>query len=176
MDSGRESTPTRPRSRSTLPASGPGARRAHTTVRSRSLRDPRSRHGQYIQMLFAEEIRCSLSISITPMSRFLAISGTASSERTSDWRRCSNPPWQRHSAGWAAASAPLPHHPLAHGNARALDLGRMADLEPHAQFVRPLIQQKNGKDAVGKDSAHQLRGAAEQVCRSSVVFSASSNA
>ena len=56
----------------------------------------------------------------------------------------------------------LSRHSLAQGNARALHLGRVADLEPHAQLVCALIQKKNGKDAVGNEGANQFRGAAEQ--------------
>jgi len=127
------------------------------------LRDPRSRHGQYIQLLFAEEIRLfafDVHHADEPVlgdqrdGQLRAHLGIGADVviRPRNVIQQDGLPRQRH----------LPHHPLAHRNARALDLGRMADLEPHAQLVRPLIQQKNGKDAIGKDGAHQLRGAAEQ--------------
>ena len=47
-------------------------------------------------------------------------------------------------------------------NARALDLRGVADLETHAQLVRAVVEEKDGKDAVRNDGAHQFRGAAEK--------------
>ena len=51
---------------------------------------------------------------------------------------------------------------FADGNAHALHLGGVADLEAHAQLVGAVVEQKDGEDAVGDDGAHQLGGAVEQ--------------
>ncbi len=56
----------------------------------------------------------------------------------------------------------LANHAFADGNAGALDLRSMADLESHAQLMGALVQQEDGKDAVGDDGAHEFSGAAEE--------------
>jgi hypothetical protein len=56
----------------------------------------------------------------------------------------------------------LARHSLAHGNAHALYLRRVADLKSHAQLMGALIQKKNGEDAVRNEGANQLRDSAEK--------------
>ena len=63
--------------------------------------------------------------------------------------------------GWRVR-ATWPTTPLPTGNAHALDLRRVADLEAHAQVVGAVVEQEDGEDAVVDDGAHQLGGAVEQ--------------
>ena len=127
------------------------------------LRDARSRHGEHVQVLVAEEIRL-LAFDVHhadepvlgdqrdgQLRTHLGI-GADVVIRLRDVVQQDGLPRERH----------LSHHSLAHGNAHALHLRRVADLEPHAQLVRALIQQKNGEDAVRNEGADQFRGAAEQ--------------
>ncbi len=55
-----------------------------------------------------------------------------------------------------AGERDLTHNTFADGNAGALDLGRVADLEAHAQIVRALIKEKNGEDAIRDEGANEL--------------------
>ncbi len=50
----------------------------------------------------------------------------------------------------------------ADGEAGALDLGGVADLEPHAEFVGAVVEEKNGEDAVMDDGTDELGGADEE--------------
>ena len=56
----------------------------------------------------------------------------------------------------------LADNTLADRDARVLDLGRVADLKSHAQLVRAVVEQEDGKDTVGDEGANQLGGAGEQ--------------
>src|ERR1035438_9949402 len=56
----------------------------------------------------------------------------------------------------------LPDDAFADGDARALDLGGVADLEPHAQIAGAVVQQQYGEDAILNDRPHQFRGAFQQ--------------
>lgn len=61
-----------------------------------------------------------------------------------------------------AGESDLTDDALAEGNAGALGLGRVADLEPHAELVGAVIEEKDSEDAVLNDGADELRGAIEE--------------
>ena len=56
----------------------------------------------------------------------------------------------------------LAHHPLADRDQRAGNFGGVPYLKAHAQLVRPVVEQQDGKDAVRNQGANQFGGAAEQ--------------
>ena len=56
----------------------------------------------------------------------------------------------------------MPNYALADRDARPFHLGRVADLEPHAQLVGAVVEQKNGEDPVMNYGAHKLRRSIEQ--------------
>ena len=51
---------------------------------------------------------------------------------------------------------------FAERKAHALGFGRVADLKTHAEVVGAVVEEEDGKDAVGNDGANQLRGAIEE--------------
>jgi hypothetical protein len=61
-----------------------------------------------------------------------------------------------------AGEGDLADDALAEGNAVALGLRGVADLEPHAEVVGAVIEQEDGEDAVLDDGTDELRGAVEE--------------
>ena len=51
---------------------------------------------------------------------------------------------------------------FAERKAHAFGFGRVADLEAHAEVLRAVVEQEDGKDAVGNDGANELGGAIEE--------------
>ena len=107
---------------------------------------------------------CAASTSMTPMTLFLAMSGTASSERTpgAELMKFSSAATSLTSTGCARLHG-APGDPLPNLNADALgDLGRMADLKAHAQLLRLLVQQQDGEDFVVDEALEHLGYALQQ--------------
>jgi hypothetical protein len=61
-----------------------------------------------------------------------------------------------------AGEGDLTDDAFAEGNARALGLGSVADLEAHTEFVGAVVEEKDGEDAVVDDGADELGGAIEE--------------
>ncbi len=104
------------------------------------------------------------STSITPMTLFLAMSGTASSDRTPGVKlitlsSAAQVVDQHRLAGLHRASGDA----LPDLDADALrHLGRMSHLKPHPQLLRFLVQQQDGKDFVIDKALQHLRYALQQ--------------
>src|ERR1700733_8027325 len=56
----------------------------------------------------------------------------------------------------------LPDNAFAERKTHRLDLGSVPDLEAHAEIVRAIVQQEDGKNLVVNDGAYQLGGTAQQ--------------
>jgi hypothetical protein len=61
-----------------------------------------------------------------------------------------------------AGESDLADDAAAEGDAGALGLGGVADLEAHAEFVGAVVEEKDGEDAVVDDGADELGGAVEE--------------
>jgi hypothetical protein len=105
---------------------------------------------------------------MTPMSRFLTMSGTASSERTSGlaligvgvdvvFRRA-----HIVDKDGLALLRYLSDDTLPQLDAQAFDLGCVADLEAHAQVAGAVVEKQDGEDAVVDDGADQVGGPFEE--------------
>ena len=107
---------------------------------------------------------CGASTSMTPMTLFLAISGTASSERTPgvELMKFSSAATSLTSTGSRDFDRP-PGDALADFDADALgDLRRMSHLEADAQLLRLLVQQQDGEDFVVDEALQHLGHALQQ--------------
>ena len=61
-----------------------------------------------------------------------------------------------------ASEGNLAHNSFTQREAHSLSLSRVPNLEAHPQFIGPVIEQQDGKDAVLNDGPHQFRRAIEQ--------------